>query len=44
MMDIRLGDNGEVVLVGRLDAAQAAKVQEFLDNLAEPRVMDFKGL
>jgi len=44
MMDIRLGDNGEVVLVGRLDAAQAAKVQEFLDDLAEPRVMDFKGL
>ncbi len=44
MLDIRLGDKGEVVLSGRLDAVQAARVQEFLDGLAEPRVMDFKKL
>ena len=44
MLDIRLGDNGEVVLSGRLDAAQTAKLQEFLDGLADPRVLDFKGL
>ena len=44
MLDIRLGEGGEVVLTGRLDAAQTAKLQEFLDDLAEPRVLDFKGL
>lgn len=44
MLDIRLGENGEVVLSGRFDAVQAAKVQGFLDGLAKPRVMDFKEL
>jgi len=44
MLDIRLGDNGEVALSGRLDAAQAPRVQQFLDGLAEPRVIDFKEL
>jgi anti-sigma B factor antagonist len=44
MLDIRMGDNGEVRLEGRLDAAQTAKLQEFLDRIAEPRVIDFKGL
>ena len=44
MLDIRLGDNGEVVLSGRLDAVQAPRVQKFLDGLAELPVMDFKEL
>ena len=44
MLDIRLGDNGEVVLSGRLDAVHAARLKEFLDGLAEPRVLDFKKL
>ncbi len=44
MLDIRSGDNGEVVLSGRLDAAQAPRLQQFLDGLAEPGVIDFKDL
>ena len=39
-----MGDGGEVVLTGRLDAAQTAKLQEFLDGIAAPKVIDFKGL
>ena len=44
MLDIRLGDNGDVVVSGRLDAVQAPRVQKFLDGLAELPVMDFKDL
>lgn len=44
MFDIRLGENGEVLLSGRLDAAQAPKLQEFLNGLAEPRIIDFNDL
>jgi anti-sigma B factor antagonist len=45
MFDIRLGDNGEVVLTGRLDAAQSARAQAFLDGLQQrPRVVDMAAL
>ena len=44
MLEIKLGDEGEIVLVGRLDAAQAPKAQQFIDGVAEPRVLDLKGL
>ena len=44
MLDIRLGDNGEVVLSGRLDAVQAPRVQKFLDGVAELPVMNFGEL
>ena len=44
MLDIRLGDDGEIVLVGRLDAAQAPKAQRFIDGVQQPRVLDLKGL
>jgi anti-anti-sigma factor len=44
MFDVRLGDNSAVLLAGRLDAAQAPKLQKFLDDLAEPRVIDFGDL
>ena len=44
MLEIRLGDNGEVALSGRLDAAQAPRLQQFIDRLAEPGVIDFKDL
>ena len=44
MLEIDFGDNGEVVMEGRLDAAQAEKAQEFLDAVAEPRVIDMRGL
>ena len=44
MLEIDFGDNGEVVMEGRLDAAQAGKAQEFLDAVAEPSVIDMGGL
>jgi anti-sigma B factor antagonist len=44
MFDIRLGDKGEVVCEGRLDASQAAKAQEFLDALPAPDVVDMARL
>jgi anti-sigma B factor antagonist len=44
MLDVRLADDGSIVLCGRLDAAQAPKIQAFLDELASPRVIDFKEL
>ena len=44
MFDIRLGDAGEVVLSGRLDAAQSPKAQAFLDGLEQPRVVDMAAL
>ena len=40
MFEIRLGDKGEVVCEGRLDASQAGKAQAFLDALAAPDVVD----
>ncbi len=44
MFDIRLGDKGEVVCEGRLDASQAARAQAFLDSLAAPDVVDMAKL
>jgi anti-anti-sigma factor len=44
MFDIRLGERGVVVFTGRLDAAQCAKAQAFLDTANDPREFDFAGL
>ena len=44
MFEIRLGDKGEVVCEGRLDASQAGKAQAFLDALAAPDVVDMARL
>jgi anti-sigma B factor antagonist len=44
MFEIRLGEQGEVVLVGRLDAAQCDKAMRFLDGVAAPQVIDLNGL
>jgi anti-sigma B factor antagonist len=44
MFEIRLGEQGEVVCEGRLDASQAAKAQAFLDALPTPHVVDLGGL
>ena len=40
MFEIQFGENGEVVLEGRLDAAQAARAREFLEGVVESRVVD----
>lgn len=44
MFDIGFGEGGQVVFSGRLDAAQCAKAQSFLDVAADPAVFDFSGL
>ncbi|MCJ7558194.1 MAG: STAS domain-containing protein [Gammaproteobacteria bacterium] len=44
MLEIESGEDGRVILSGRLDTAQCAKAQAFLDNLGVPSVLDFAGL
>ena len=44
MFEIRLGDQGEVVMRGRLDAAQCDKALQFLDAQPAPRVVDLAAL
>ena len=44
MFEIRLGEQGEVVLTGRLDAAQCDKALQFLDGVPAPRIVDLDGL
>ena len=44
MFEIVQGDKGRVVFSGRLDAAQCAKAQAFLDAASDPREFDFAGL
>jgi len=44
MLEMRLGDNGEIVVSGRFDASQVSKAESFLDAVADPRVMDLGGL
>ncbi len=44
MFEIGYGDDGEVMCSGRLDAAQCAKAQSFMDEIAEARTLDFSRL
>jgi len=44
MFDIDYGSNGEVLCSGRLDAAQCAKAQSFMDEIADTRTLDFSRL
>ena len=44
MFEIRMNETGEVVMKGRLDAAQCDKAMQFLDAVPEPRVIDLAGL
>lgn len=44
MIEIRYGDDRQVVLSGRLDASQAGTAQEFLDQVEAPCVLDVNGL
>ena len=44
MFEIRLGEQGEVVMSGRLDAAQCERALAVLDGVAAPRVVDLGGL
>ena len=44
MLDIEFTNDGAVLLQGRLDAAQAARTQEFLDRLEGDCVLDLQQL
>ena len=44
MFEIGYGSDGEVVYSGRLDAAQCAKAQSFMDDIADARTLDFSRL
>ena len=44
MFEIGVKENGEVVVSGRLDAAQAEKAQEFLDSVGDRCVLDMSEL
>ncbi len=44
MFEIDFNDSGAVVVSGRLDAAQAAKAQEFLDNVLDECILDMAAL
>jgi len=44
MFEIDFGNEGEVIVTGRLDAAQAEKAQRFLDQVPTPRVLDMRRL
>jgi anti-anti-sigma factor len=44
MFEIQLGQSGEVVMAGRLDATQCDAALRFLNAVAEPRVVDLARL
>ena len=44
MFDIDFNNSGAVVVSGRLDAAQAAKAQEFLDRVLDECIVDMSAL
>ena len=44
MLDIRVGEKGEVVMSGRFDASQAAKAETFMAALTESRDVDVSDL
>jgi anti-sigma B factor antagonist len=44
MLDIHLGPEGEVVMIGRLDAGECEAALQFLNQLPDPRIIDFGGL
>ena len=44
MFEIDFNDRGEVVVSGRLDAAQAQKAQEFLDRVQDQCIVDLGSL
>jgi len=44
MFEIDYGSDGKVRCSGRLDAAQCARAQSFMDEIADSRTLDFSGL
>jgi len=44
MFEIDYGSDGEVICAGRLDAAQCAKAEAFMDEIADTSTLDFSRL
>ena len=44
MFDIKVGEQGRVVVAGRLDASQEARVNAVFEGLQAPCVIDMKDL
>ena len=44
MLDIKFGENGEVVISGRFDASQAEKAETFLSAVKDSRSVDLGDL
>lgn len=44
MLDIKRGEDGEIALVGRFDAAQEQRASDFFDTLAGPAVVNLREL
>ena len=44
MFQIDYGTNGEIICSGRLDAAQCAKAQSFMDAVEDAKIVDFANL
>lgn len=44
MFDIKREENGQILLVGRLDASQIDKLHHMLDQVLESCTIDFKDL
>ena len=44
MLDIHLGPEGEVVMTGRLDAGECEAALQFLNQVAQPRIIDLVRL
>jgi len=44
MFSIEFAENGDILCSGRLDAAQCAMAQEFMDTISGPNVLDFAQL
>jgi anti-anti-sigma factor len=44
MFDIEFNDQGQIMVSGRLDAAQSAKAQEFLDRVAGECIVNMAQL
>ena len=44
MFDIRVNEQGDIILSGRLDAAQTEKASEVLNKITKSVAVDFKDL
>ncbi len=44
MFEIDYGSDGDIVCTGRLDAAQCAKAQLFMDEVADSTTLNFSAL